>query len=105
MCHIRSTAASPVNPEPGDPLRGAAARLVEKEFLIDNLLARIRFIIVMIRWTGSLTSTPPAAGEPLRGAAARLVLGERPAHGCAPGPDPDVGGGDQIHPGKARTNG
>jgi len=33
----------------------AAAKLprrVEKEFFIDNLLVRIHFIIVMIRWTG-----------------------------------------------------
>jgi len=42
----------------------------EREFFIDNLLIRIHFIIVMIRWTGldfpgSLTSTflVPAAHE------------------------------------------
>jgi len=28
------------------------ARLGKREFLIDNLLVRIHFIIVMIRWTG-----------------------------------------------------
>ena len=27
-------------------------RLREREFFIDNLLVRIRFIIAMIRWTG-----------------------------------------------------
>ena len=27
-------------------------RLWQREFVIDNLLARIHFIIVMIRWTG-----------------------------------------------------
>ena len=47
---------------------------LEKEFFIDNLLVRIHFIIVMIRWTGlapwefeltfpgSLTSTFPCPG-------------------------------------------
>jgi len=30
---------------PGEPIR-------EREFFIDNLLVRIHFIIVMIRWTG-----------------------------------------------------
>ena len=47
------------------PLRAAVARLarhatwshttskpLEREFFIDNLLVRIHFIIVMIRWTG-----------------------------------------------------
>ena len=29
-----------------------AAHPVEREFFIDNLLVRIHFIIVMIRWTG-----------------------------------------------------
>jgi len=28
------------------------ALLPEREFVIDNILARIHFIIVMIRWTG-----------------------------------------------------
>ena len=27
-------------------------RLLEREFFIDNLLVRIHFILVMIRWTG-----------------------------------------------------
>ena len=27
-------------------------RLKKREFFIDNLLARIHFIIVMVRWTG-----------------------------------------------------
>jgi len=30
----------------------APARREEREFFIDNLLVRIHFIIVMIRWTG-----------------------------------------------------
>ena len=30
----------------------AATCLGEREFFIDNLLVRIHFIIVMIRWTG-----------------------------------------------------
>ena len=30
----------------------ASAQVWEKEFMIDNLLVRIHFIIVMIRWTG-----------------------------------------------------
>ena len=55
---------------------GAAPQLQpEREFFIDNLLARIHFIIVMIRWTGlaswefefpfpgSLTSTFSGGGE------------------------------------------
>ena len=29
---------------------------VEREFLIDNLLVRIYFIIVMMKWTGELNS-------------------------------------------------
>ena len=48
--------------------------VAEREFFIDNLLVRIHFIIVMIRWTGlapwefefpfpgSLTYTFPAEG-------------------------------------------
>jgi len=32
--------------------QACALRLKEKEFFIDNLLVRIHFIIVMIRWTG-----------------------------------------------------
>ena len=58
-------------------LEGNSAR-VEREFVIDNLLVRIHFIIVMIRWTGlapwefefpfpgSLTSSflVPAHGDP-----------------------------------------
>ena len=28
------------------------AVLVEREFFIDNLLVRLHFIVVMIRWTG-----------------------------------------------------
>jgi len=35
-----------------DPDAGPAARPREREFFIDNLLVRIHFIIVMIRWTG-----------------------------------------------------
>ena len=31
---------------------------VEREFVIDNLLVRIHFIVVMIRWTGLAPSTP-----------------------------------------------
>jgi len=30
----------------------------ERKFFIDNLLVRIHFIIVMIRWTGMNTPTP-----------------------------------------------
>ena len=31
---------------------GFAVQSLEREFFIDNLLVRIHFIIVMIRWTG-----------------------------------------------------
>ena len=31
---------------------GAQVRAAERQFFIDNLLVRIHFIIVMIRWTG-----------------------------------------------------
>jgi len=34
------------------PERKKSSSLRGREFLIDNLLVRIRFIIVMIRWTG-----------------------------------------------------
>ena len=34
------------------PLLPGAKLPKEREFFIDNLLVRIRFIIVMIRWTG-----------------------------------------------------
>ena len=43
MCHIRSTAASG---------RSVDVCGGERDFFIDNLLVRIHFIIVMIRWTG-----------------------------------------------------
>jgi len=33
-------------------MRGLCVTLAEIEFFIDNLLVRIHFIIVMIRWTG-----------------------------------------------------
>jgi len=33
-----------------EPLPGGAP--VEREFFIDNLLVRIHYVIVMIRWTG-----------------------------------------------------
>jgi len=33
-------------------LRSAAERRGKRDFCIDNLLVRIHFIIVMIRWTG-----------------------------------------------------
>ena len=40
----------------GGRLEGGAGvpsiRVPEREFVIDNLLVRIHFIIVMIRWTG-----------------------------------------------------
>jgi len=39
-------------PQEGLPGRPPAVRGVEREFFIDNLLVRIHFIIVMIRWTG-----------------------------------------------------
>ena len=32
--------------------RSAPTRPLEREFFIDNLLVRLHFIIVMIRWTG-----------------------------------------------------
>ena len=60
MCHIRSTGDGETPPQKR-----------EREFFIDNLLVRVHFIIVMIRWTGlapwefefpfpgSLTFTPP----------------------------------------------
>ena len=34
------------------PRRSAAGEQIEREFIIDNLLVQIHFIIVMIRWTG-----------------------------------------------------
>jgi len=34
------------------PLRGRTIPGAEREFFIDNLLVRIHFIIMMIRWTG-----------------------------------------------------
>jgi len=36
----------------GRPTAGRTGSLREREFFIDNLLVRIHFIIVMIRWTG-----------------------------------------------------
>ena len=56
-------------------LRGGRVRLGEKEFFIDNLLVRIHYIIVMVKWTGlapwkfefsfpgSLTSTFLSKGQ------------------------------------------
>ena len=32
--------------------RATASALIEREFFIDNLLVRIHYIIVMIKWTG-----------------------------------------------------
>ena len=58
----------------GDACLLCSVRFTEREFFIDNLLVRIYFIIVMIRWTGlaqwdfdfpfpgSLTSTFLIAG-------------------------------------------
>ena len=37
---------------PSPPYGPAPARFTEREFFFDNLLVRIHFIIVMIRWTG-----------------------------------------------------
>ena len=34
----------------------AVVEAVEREFFIDNLLVRIHYIIVMIRWTGLVPS-------------------------------------------------
>jgi len=49
-------AARPTNPLPAGlallPPVHHHHRLPEREFFIDNLLVRIHFIIVMIRWTG-----------------------------------------------------
>jgi len=47
----------PLNPEPRTRMQvqGADAEAaVEREFFIDNLLARVHFFIVMIRWTGAM---------------------------------------------------
>ena len=52
----------------GGDLRGGGKGTwlcIEREFFIDNLLVRIHFIIVMIRWTGlapwlCITRAPPA---------------------------------------------
>ena len=41
----------PVSPLPGGPAKETAVPR-EREFLIDNLLVRVHFIVVMIRWTG-----------------------------------------------------
>ena len=50
IVHIRSLVAV----RPAHPRRPAVLQQAhsEKEFFIDNLLVRIYFIIVMIRWTG-----------------------------------------------------
>ena len=54
----------------------------EREFFIDNLLARIHFIIVMIRWTGLAPRVPathifafqvPVFGHPTRGCIPRVL--------------------------------
>ena len=37
---------------PGRKRAARARRGAEREFFIDNLMVRIHFIIVMIRWTG-----------------------------------------------------
>jgi len=39
-------------PPPGAANTNRVIREREREFFIDNLLVRIHFIIVMIRWTG-----------------------------------------------------
>ena len=65
-----------------EQVRGLEAAVQrEREFFIDNLLVRIQFIIVMIRWTGlapwgfefpfpgSLTSTFLCRAEAARGRA------------------------------------
>jgi len=41
---------APAKPEAKTP--GVEVRSPEREFSIDNLLVRIHFIVVMIRWTG-----------------------------------------------------
>jgi len=46
---VKPVSAMPTNGAVGD---ADAAHTREREFFIDNLLVRIRFIIVMIRWTG-----------------------------------------------------
>jgi len=37
---------------PGPTARGGSPHPAEREFFIDNLMVRIHFIIVMIRWNG-----------------------------------------------------
>jgi len=59
------------------------ARPGRREFFIDNLLVRIHFIIVMIRWTGL---APWEGTWMLRLEAGRL------AASCAPGPEADEKG-------------
>ena len=50
MCHIRVTAACALGPRSIRILfMDSGGR--EREFFIDNLLVRIHFVIVMIRWT------------------------------------------------------
>ena len=63
------------NRKQGRSCKQSLERFSEREFFIDNLLVRIHFIIVMIRWTGlapwefefpfagSLTSTFLAGAE------------------------------------------
>jgi len=37
---------------PFESFEWPSCQILEREFFIDNLLVRIHFIIVMIRWTG-----------------------------------------------------
>ena len=57
------------------------ARLQETEFLIDNLLVRIHFIIVMIRWTG-LAALPLLRGLLRNWGSRACRIGASSSHGA-----------------------
>ena len=62
----------PGGPRPRVVHLGVFVKTLERQFCIDNLLVRIHFIIVMIRWTGL---APWVFGFPFPGSLTSTFLG------------------------------